>query len=436
MSFTRTIEYYFAIFQYILIFFSFNYLKTVVRWKQYYIYNIFGAIFSALLYIKLDVIATGIVWLFGVLFINYFVKKMNVAILIGSNAILLYVFADYLLGLIVYFFTASFKISPFFMVSVGAVMYICLLFILKFLINYMQEKIKFNNNLIWCLSILSMFTFFSYFVMIIFERFPIKTFSENNINHYFIVIYGLILLVVTMVLLYSFQKEYEMKEKQKEFYYLNIYLNKLEENYNDMRDFRHDYKNILLTIEIYLKNLDIENLKTYFYQEIMPTSYAMDKNVYNLSSLSNLKIIPLKSLITSKLMLAQHLNIKINVEINQEIDELNVDIISLLRAIGIILDNAVEASGTIKNGVIYFLIVSDEKEIEFTTINSCTKTLPPLYQLKKQGFSTKGDRRGLGLKNLDQIVKKNKEFSLDTQINAGEFTQTLLIRNVDKFSIW
>jgi two-component system sensor histidine kinase AgrC len=50
-----------------------------------------------------------------------------------------------------------------------------------------------------------------------------------------------------------------------------------------------------------------------------------------------------------------------------------------------------------------------------------------LNQLGRKGFSTKGEGRGTGLYNMSQLITKNKNLSLQTEIKNGKFIQKLNI---------
>ncbi|WP_311736327.1 GHKL domain-containing protein [Lactiplantibacillus plantarum] len=53
--------------------------------------------------------------------------------------------------------------------------------------------------------------------------------------------------------------------------------------------------------------------------------------------------------------------------------------------------------------------------------------LLPLWQLKKAGCSTKGDNRGLGLANLQEIIDKYPRVILETTYTNVVFLQKIII---------
>jgi len=99
----------------------------------------------------------------------------------------------------------------------------------------------------------------------------------------------------------------------------------------------------------------------------------------------------------------------------------------MVRILGIILDNAIEELQTLGEGALYIVCIKSEDIIRFTIQNSCRLDMPPLKQLQESGFSTKGERRGLGLSNLYEIINNLSNVSLMTNIEDGQFSQTLIV---------
>ncbi|GMG67061.1 hypothetical protein TEHIT2_22540 [Tetragenococcus halophilus] len=61
------------------------------------------------------------------------------------------------------------------------------------------------------------------------------------------------------------------------------------------------------------------------------------------------------------------------------------------------------------------------------TLNSFNEELPKLYQLKQPGFSTKGNSRGIGLNSLDDMIAREQNVLLDTQVIQDGFQQMLTV---------
>ncbi|WP_375180404.1 GHKL domain-containing protein [Enterococcus rotai] len=168
-------------------------------------------------------------------------------------------------------------------------------------------------------------------------------------------------------------------------------------------------------------------MEEYFYSKIKTASTTIEKNDFKLSQLGNLKVNELKSVLANKLSISQELEIDTEVEISERIENINADSIVLVRALGIILDNAIEAAEQIDNGMIRVAFFRKLNKLVIVVVNSCSEEIPKLFELKKEGFSTKGENRGMGLSNLEQMVASTGNMMLDTKIDKGVFMQMLTV---------
>lgn len=250
--------------------------------------------------------------------------------------------------------------------------------------------------------------------------------------------YFIILIFICSILMFSIKKDVNFKAKQIQFEQLQEYTNNLETLYMDMRKFRHDYINILSSISGFFEDNDIDGLEKYFNNHIYPLNNTMEKNNFKLGLLKNIKISEIKGLLSAKLIRAQELKLNVNIDIAEPISYIDMDIIDLVRSLGILLDNAIEAALKSNNKKVELGIIKKDFSVTILVINSCPKNIPPIGNLFKEGFSTKGENRGLGLSNLKSIINKSKNVFLDTYIQNEEFIQCLNIsveNNIKKHAI-
>jgi len=208
---------------------------------------------------------------------------------------------------------------------------------------------------------------------------------------------------------------------------LNEYTEQLEQQHTAVRKMRHDYLNILTSMTGYVDEGDIRGLKEYIENEVLPVEKQIELDANQFKSLQNLKIPPIKALLFNKMNIAQILGIKTTAEIPNEIDKLNVKYFDLSRILGIILDNAIEESEQCEAPEINIGIFKKNGSEIIIIENKCRLETPPLQKLKQAGFSTKGQERGLGLKNLDEMIAKEKHIFLETRIDEGVFSQKIKI---------
>lgn len=226
----------------------------------------------------------------------------------------------------------------------------------------------------------------------------------------------------------STSKQLELLNNKIDMDRLQDYVSNIESLYDNLRTFKHDYKNILLTLNQYIENKDIDALEEYYKENILQTGSLVDIKDYT-APLKNLQNIPLKSLLLANIAKAESKNININIEISEPIIHLAINPIDISRLIGIFLDNAIEESETTNEKLLNIAIILKGVSTLIVIQNSCRDNIP-IYQLNQKGFSTKGyNNRGLGLYTAKEIISKNSNCSLNLEIENNIFTLELWIRN-------
>ena len=243
------------------------------------------------------------------------------------------------------------------------------------------------------------------------------------------ILYALILLAILFVAIRITTDKLEVESERIQSKQLNEYTEKLERQYTAIKKIRHDYVNILMSMTGYVDEHDIVGLKKYIEEEILPAEKQAYFDEEQITLLMNLKIPAIKGLLASKLSLAQLNDIKVTVEISTVIDKWHVKNYDMSCILGIILDNAIEESEYCKNPEIKIGIFTEATSHVIVVENKCRPKTQHPTQLKREGFSTKGNDRGLGLSNLDEIVSKSEYMLLETTVDNEIFTQKIIILN-------
>ncbi len=237
--------------------------------------------------------------------------------------------------------------------------------------------------------------------------------------------------VLTFIIVTTIVREYEMNAnimlKQNSYDNLQEYMTQIEELYQNMRVFRHDYANVMLSMAGYIEKNDMTGLKKYYDKEIFPISNLFDKEKDAVAKLHNLDIVELKSLISVKINYALEMNIEVNLEITEKIENVNMKNIDLVRIMGILLDNAIEACLECQKPSINFSIIKMDKDITFIVKNTYVKKGIDYSKLGMLGISSKDERRGTGLYNVKTILNGYDNVVMDTEYENGYFTQLLEI---------
>lgn len=364
-------------------------------------------------------------------------KKIMTSIGMSILANIIVAIAD----IIVYFLKVLFSstgsyidksnISYFFMCVIIAIITFIISKLLGALINkriHMSiEDIKGKSAVLMIFSLI--LTFVIIFSNIIIGKH--KGFTNESVRKNFVLftMCFVFLMIILFVLISNIRKEIRFESAKQEIKNLQEYTSNLETLYNDMRVFRHDYINILSSMVGYIENKDMEGLEKHFNKNIIPLSEGMKSNNFKIGLLQNIKIPEIKGIISSKVIRAQEVGIDVSIEVMEPIEKISMDIIDLSRAVGILLDNAVEAAQKCDKPYIKLGIICKEKSVIIVILNSIPEDTPPIYKIYKKGFSTKGENRGLGLNNLKEIIRKYNYITLDTVIKNCEFVQSVEISN-------
>lgn len=183
----------------------------------------------------------------------------------------------------------------------------------------------------------------------------------------------------------------------------------------------------------FIREEDMEGLSDYFHSEILPMQDSMQMNAIKINGIENLQVREIKGLLTTKILQAQEKNIRISIEVPEPIEKIDMPIINLSRVIGILLDNAIEASEKITEEPLIRIafIKNEDTSVTFIVMNKCEPNMPKVHTLFQENFSTKGKNRGLGLSTLKELTDSTTNVLLDTTIDNNYFIQKVEILNSD-----
>lgn len=242
----------------------------------------------------------------------------------------------------------------------------------------------------------------------------------NNVLH--ISGYLLVMLFLFLAMRRSYLEQIRAETKQKALQDLQDYTHNLEVMYNGLRSFKHDYINILLSLSGYIENCDMDELKEFFENKIFPTKNLIDQGDYKLNQLSNIGVLEIKSLLSTKMIYAHESGIDVTIDIPDRVDSFLIDTVDLARILGIFLDNAIEAALTAEQPQIGLNIIQNLAGVSIIISNRFRDNGLALHRLK-QGFSTKTGHQGIGLSNAWKIISSYDNVLLETTMRNGCFMQ-------------
>ncbi|EGO2575072.1 MAG: sensor histidine kinase FsrC [Enterococcus faecalis] len=210
---------------------------------------------------------------------------------------------------------------------------------------------------------------------------------------------------------------------------LTIYTEKIESINEELAMFRHDYKNLLYSLQIAISYEDILEIKRIYEETIAPTKKIIDNEEFELMKLNRLKNMELKALISMKINTAKQAKLKVIVDVPEVfILDTSIDLVVVIRLLAILLDNAIENSAKSELKMFAISIFNKNETQEFVITNSVQAEFD-FRVMKKTKFSSKSnpEEHGWGLLYVKEIVDFSDQFDLQTSFNEGAVTQHLII---------
>lgn len=260
--------------------------------------------------------------------------------------------------------------------------------------------------------------------LLLFLLIDYKFISNINPTTYIIniILISIVILLIFVALLNAIKLGIESERNE----HLLNHLTKYEKMVDKDRANRHEQLNNLLV----LKNIEDKNSKEYndFLEELIQNHTSESKTYKNVHKLPT----GLKGMIYDKLFDLDP-KLKINIHISNK-TKINLDkkhkkeFIFLCKLVGIVLDNAIEASSKSKDKIINFDINGNNNKTYIIVDNSFKKKVN-LKRLNQKDFSTNGKGRGLGLFLANKLLKDSEYIEMKQEINDKLFTTTITIKN-------
>ncbi len=216
--------------------------------------------------------------------------------------------------------------------------------------------------------------------------------------------------------------------KDQQYEQLTHYTHEIEGMYQTLRGFRHDYQNMLISLQDSIDTGDLKQVQQAYQDVLVAANVKLTNNVTNINELVNIQNNTLKSVLFWELTKAKKAGIATTIEIKEEIPaDLSLDLLDLVRLLSILLDNAIEAALETEQPTLRLAMIADQKQMTLIIQNSCVADQLSLKQIFEVGYSTKGPNRGQGLANAMKIIDANRCVTLETSLRQRQFTQQVMM---------
>ena len=313
--------------------------------------------------------------------------------------------------------------------SILATLITCMILILIVLIikkplrKIIKAEIS-NNIKIIILSIMTLVSVLLFFYSLV------KTFKfSNDIIHYLIAI-----LVLAAILFTLIKQTIDSDRMSREYDKLLETMTTFENEIEKQRILRHEAKNELLTIRAKIcDNQENKEIVGYI-DEILKEKIKVKQEEY--AKFGYLPPNGIKGLCYFKVQEAEEKNIKVALNISKRIKSSTIYDLDtkqqkdFARVLGVILDNAIEASEVSnKKQIGIEAYMNTNKEFKMIISNTYNNNIDK-NKIGRERASTKGKNRGHGLLLVKHIINKNNHFKLKTEIQNEIYIQTIIVKKV------
>ena len=258
-------------------------------------------------------------------------------------------------------------------------------------------------------------------------QFYLIIFYNNSLPFFIVILSILTLIAYFFISIYSLIKTTKLEITSRNLEEAKLYNKTLQILHDNISAFKHDFANIIQSLGGYVQTKDLDGLQNFYSQLLSDFQDVNNLTILNPNIINNPAVY---SLLTAKYYRANELGIKFNLEIFLNFEKLNIEIYKFTRILGILIDNAIESSAE-----------CDEKIISvemFNNLNSSSQSIVirntynnkdiNIYRINEKGYTTKTDNskpHGLGLWEVQQIIKKTKNIDLITTKDSDYFIQRL-----------
>jgi len=234
------------------------------------------------------------------------------------------------------------------------------------------------------------------------------------------------LLTYFFISFYSLTRVTKLSQTTKSLESAEEYNKSLTILHDTVKGFKHDFDNIINTLGGYITTNDMEGLKKYYSGLDTDCQKAKNLSTLNPRLINNPGIY---SLLSSKYHKADKKNIKINLEYFVNLNDFKIRTYEFSRILGILLDNAIEASSECEEKIINIIFRNEEKNHRHIVIveNTYSNKDVDTEEIFKKGVSGKENHTGLGLWEVRQYINKSNNLNLFTSKTDNFFKQQLEI---------
>ena len=203
-----------------------------------------------------------------------------------------------------------------------------------------------------------------------------------------------------------------------------LYERDLEAIRQEVRSFRHDYKNLLAGLSEQADEGGLDELRAALSELDAGFDRRIGEKIRASTQLGNVRVPQVRSLLLSKLAAMREKKIDCRLEALYPVERIGMDPWDFTRCLGILLDNAAEAALETETPWVEIVLLSQKDGLSLRVSNPYIGAIDP-DKIWTEGFSTKGEGRGLGLPGYQRILANHPNAAASASWAGGVFVQEL-----------
>lgn len=263
-------------------------------------------------------------------------------------------------------------------------------------------------------------------ILAIGTQFYLLAFYSDKMPIYITIISMLSICTYFAISIYSLLSTSKLDITSRDLEEAQLYNKTLTILHDSLRGFKHDFHNIVQGIGGYADRGDLVGLRKYYKQLLQDCSRVNNLTALSPEVINNPAIY---NILANKYHKADEIGVQINLGIFIDLNEIekHMKIYELTRILGILMDNAIEASSECEEKMIHVSFRKEESRNRLLMVveNTYKNKDINIDKIFEKDYSTKSKKtnNGLGLWEVRQILNRNNNLNLFTKKTEEFFIQ-------------
>ena len=305
-----------------------------------------------------------------------------------------------------------------------------ILFIIIKTFSLIVSKLKNINEIIENANSNQLLNLILICVICILPKIAMRIFYRYEYSTSFLLISVIETIVMVALTFIFFKRTLERDKAQSDLFISETHNKTMIGMVDGVKTLKHDYNNIMQALSGYVATKQYDKLEEHI------NKVLQECNVVNNFSTITPELFnepAIYGIMGAKYFLAADKDIKVDLDITCDFTKISFPMPELSRILGIILDNAMEATEKSNNKYIRFEARYDSRKnadvlkIVNTYDTSINIDLEKIYE---KGVSSKKVKSGIGLWEVKKLIKKNKNSQIYPTIENNKFVQNIVIERI------